>query len=123
MIKNGGFPLNVYKILYESCVCSISEYGSAIWGFHQYSSLTKLHNRAITTYLGQSKCAPLAAQKNELCWLEPRSRTQINMIRFFHRLTKMPSCRITKIIFLWDMKVAEKLKIKTWGREIEDILN
>ena len=122
MIKNGGFPLNVFKILYDSCVCSISEYGSAVWGFHQYNSLTKIHNRAISTYLGQSKCAPLAAQKNELCWLEPRSRTQINRIRFFHRLTKMSCNRLTKNIFVWDMKVGEKLGIKTWGLEIKDIL-
>ena len=36
MIKNGGFPIKVYKTLYESCVCSVSDYGSEVHGFHQY---------------------------------------------------------------------------------------
>ena len=33
----------------------------------------------------------------------------------------MPCDRLTKTIFVWDMKVGEKLGIKTWGLEIKDI--
>ena len=32
MIKNQGFPFNVYSILYKACVCNISEYGSEVFG-------------------------------------------------------------------------------------------
>ena len=52
MIKNGGFPLNVYKILYESCVCSITDYGAEVLGFHEYNSREKIHNRAVRSFLG-----------------------------------------------------------------------
>ena len=32
MIKNQGFPFNVYSILYNACVCCISGYGSEVFG-------------------------------------------------------------------------------------------
>ena len=60
MIKNGGFPLKVYKILYESCVCSISDYGSEILGFHQYDSIEKL----LQSYQG----FPWGSKDCTYCW-------------------------------------------------------
>ena len=41
MIKNQGFPYNVYSILYNACVCSISGYGSEVFGFDYYDSTFK----------------------------------------------------------------------------------
>ena len=38
MIKNGGFPFNVFCTLYEACICSILEYGGEIIGFNEYDS-------------------------------------------------------------------------------------
>ena len=46
MIKNQGFPYNVYSILYKACVCSISEYGSEIFWYEKFDSSFKLHLRA-----------------------------------------------------------------------------
>ena len=43
MIKNKGFPFNVYTILYEACVTSISDYAGEVTGHTQYSQSVQLH--------------------------------------------------------------------------------
>ena len=123
MIKNGGFPLNVYKILYESCVCSITDYGSEVLGFHEYSAREKIHTRAIRAFLGLSKNTPIPGMRAEMGWLEPRSRTQAKMIRMLHRLVCMPPNRLTKKIFLWDFNITVNSRLSTWGKETREILN
>ena len=55
MIKNLGFPFTVYSILYQACVCSISEYTSEVFGFEQYDSTLKIHLRAARAFLGLPK--------------------------------------------------------------------
>ena len=123
MIKNGGFPINVYNLLYESCVCSISDYGGEIFGFHQYSSLDKIHSRAARAFLGVSKSTPKQGLRAEMNWLEPRSRTQLKMLRMYHRLVTMPDQLLTKQIFLWDQKFsANNCNFSTWSKEIKEIL-
>ena len=46
MIKNKGFPFSIYSILYQACVCSISQYGGEVTGYEQYDSAFKLHLRS-----------------------------------------------------------------------------
>ena len=55
MIKNHGFPYSVYTQLYDSCVCSVSLYGSEVFGYNEYDSLHKLHLRAIRAFFGLPK--------------------------------------------------------------------
>ena len=33
MIKSKGLPYSVYSILYRPCVCSVSQYGSEVFGY------------------------------------------------------------------------------------------
>ena len=108
----------MYKILYESCVCSISDYGSEIFGFHQYDSIEKLHSRAIRAFLGVPKTAPIAGIRSEINWLEPRSRTQMKMIRMYYRLVSMPNNLLTKKVFLWDLNLSESSNFSTWTKEV-----
>ena len=122
MIKNGGFPLNVYTKLYESCICSISDYGSEVFGFHEYNSIEKIQSRAIRAFIGVNKTTPIPGMKAEINWMEARSRTQIRMVRMYHRLVNLPETRLTKKIFRWDARVSE-LNFATWSSEIEDILS
>ena len=46
MIKNKGFPHDIYEMLYNACVTSIKDYAHEVVGFHEYSGATSLHNRA-----------------------------------------------------------------------------
>ena len=92
MIKNKGFPFNVFEILYDSGVNSV---------FHQYSGSDQIHTKAIRSYLGVGRSANLRAIRYEMALLEPRSRTQIKMLRFYFRLLNMENCRLTKQIYLY----------------------
>ena len=124
MIKNSGFPLNVYSKLYDTCVCSVSDYGAEVLGYHEYVALERLHLRAIRAFLGLPRNTPAVGLKLELDWMEPRSRTQIKMIRLYHRLTVMPDTRLTKKVFLWDLSLASQAGgIPTWSGEVKDILH
>ena len=123
MIKNKGFPLNVYKLLYETCVCSITDYGAEVFGFQQYSSLEKIHSRAIRAFLGVPKTTPIVGLRSEINWLEPQSRTQLKLIRMYHRLLTMDDSLLTKKIFLWDLRISEGSKFNTWSDEIKSVLD
>ena len=55
IIKNKGFPFSVYSVLYQSCVCSISQYSSEVFGFEENDSTFKLKLRAARAFLGLPK--------------------------------------------------------------------
>ena len=107
MIKNQGFPYNVYSILYKACVCSISEYGSEVFGFEQYDSSFKLHLRAARAYLGLPKNVTSFGLISEVDWMLPQAQMQIKMIRHFGRLLKTPNNRLMKRIYIWDKYLNE----------------
>ena len=56
-------------------------------------------------------------------WLDPRSRTQINMIRHYHRVLKMDDSRLTKKILKYDLVFVEMGTKDCWSTEVKNILN
>ena len=91
-------------------------------GFHQYSASDKIHTKAIRSYLGVGHSAPLCALRSEMAWLEPRSRTQIKMLRFYYRLKDMDNNRLTKKILLYDQNLSNcNPNLPTWSSEIKQI--
>ena len=123
MIKHGGFPLNVYQTLYESCVCSITDYGAEVTGFHKFNCKEKMHDRAIRSFLSVNKHTPIAGLRAEIGWLEPRSRAQLKMIRMCHHLICMPNTGLTKKVILWDRSLWMSGQTQTWSAEVECILS
>ena len=124
MIKNKGFPFDIFQMLYNSCVTSISDYAHEIIGFHQYSASAKIHNRAIRSYLGVGNSAPLCAIRSEMGWPEPRSRTQVKMLRFYLRLKDMDDNRLTKKILLYDQDFSKyNPNLSTWTSELKNIIS
>lgn len=122
MIKNQGFPFNVYSILYQACVCSISEYGSEVFGFEQHDSTMKIHLRAARAFLGLPKNVASFGLVSELDWLMPQYQTQIKMIRHFGRILKTPNHRLIKRIYFWDKNLNERGQIKSWSSEVKSVL-
>ena len=123
MIKNNGFPLKIYELLYNSCVTSISDYGHEVIGFHQYPAIEKLHSKALRFYLGTGKTAPLCGLRSEMSWPEPRSRTQARMFGYYLHLRDLPDDRITKKVFLFDQNFSQKhTNQMCWSSEIKQIL-
>ena len=122
MIKNQGFPYNVYSILYKACVCSISEYGSEIFGYEKFDSAFKLHLRAARAFLGLPKNVTSFGLVSEIHWLLPQSQTKLKMIRHFGRLLKMPDYRLMKKVYNWDKTLNDSQQIFSWSSEIKSIL-
>ena len=123
MIKNKGFPFSIFEMLYNSCVTTICDYSHEVIGFHQYSGSNKIHTKAIRSYIGVGHSAPLCAIRSEMAWMEPRSRTQIRMLRFYFRMKQMCNNRLTKQIFLYDQHISQtNPDLCTWSNEITQIL-
>ena len=66
MIKNGGFPYNIYSLLYETCVTSISDYGGQIFGNTEQASSLNLHLGSIRAFMGVPKNAARPGIQSEV---------------------------------------------------------
>ena len=119
---NGGFSHNIYKKLFDSCVCSVSDYGGEIWGYKAYESNRQLQLKACRAYLGLPKQTAIPGILSEMNWCEPRSRTQVQMVRYFHRLLKTEGDRLLKKVYLWDRQLNDSGLVNTWSSEVKDIL-
>ena len=117
MIKNGGFPYNIYSLLYETCVTSISDYGGEIFGYNEQASNLNLHLRAIRAFIGVPKNATKPGILSEVDWLLPKFRTKIRMIRYYNRVVKMPESRLCKKVLSWD----KNLNLDNWSNEVKQI--
>ena len=67
---NAGMPAITYEKLYNNncLVQPVIDYGSAIWGFKDYSCINAVFNRACRFYLGVGKYTPNAAVKGDMGW-------------------------------------------------------
>ena len=110
-------------MLYNCCVTSISDYSHEVIGFHQYSGSALIHSKAIRSYLGVGHSANLCGLRSEMGWMEPRSRSQIRMFRYFLKLKKMPDDRLTKKIFIYDQYfMQQNPNLQCWSSEIKQII-
>ena len=121
MIKNQGFPFNVYSILYESCVTSINDYAGEVIGFLQYERSVQLQARAIRAYLGLPKNSCRVGVLSEVDWLMPEYRTRLKMIRQYNRILKMDEGRLTKKVYDWDRLLNNANVVSSWSNEIKTI--
>ena len=121
MIKHGGFPFNVYSILYDACVTSIADYSGEIFGYNQHQPTLNLHLRAIRAFLGLPKNSCNVGVLSEVDWLLPQYRTRMKMIRMFNRIVKMDESRLTRKIFNWDRQLNDANVISSWSTEVKNI--
>ena len=98
---------NVFEMVYNSCVNTICDYAHDVIGFHQYSDSDQTNSKAIRSNIGVGHSAPLCAIRSYMSWLEPRSRTQMKMLRFHFRMMQMSSSRLNKQIFRYDQHISK----------------
>ena len=98
MIKNGGFPYNVFSMLYNACVTSVADYSGTVTGYLQYDSSLKIHLRAIRAFLGVPKTVCNVGVLSEVDLL------------------------LTKQIFVWDRELNKRVIVSSWSSEIKVIL-
>ena len=94
-----------YTKLYESLVCPVMDYGSAVWGMKSYDKLDQVHNRAMRFFAGVHRLCPIPGFVGDMGWLDNLSRWKIERIRLWNRLINTNDDRLVKKIFLWDKEM------------------
>ena len=67
--QNKCLGYKTYSKLYDSCVCPIMEYCSAVWGYEKNENLDVIHHRAICAFLGVSRFGAIAGIEGEMGWI------------------------------------------------------
>ena len=116
-----GLPLSVYKHLYESLVCPVVDYSCALWATKNYAQCDTLQHRAMRTFLGVNKVAPVAFMYGDLAWIPPHIRQQIVCIKFWYRLCNMDKSRLLYKVFNEDF-TNSMLGYKSWCTDMKKIL-
>jgi hypothetical protein len=113
-----GLDYGSYTKLYHTCVCTVMDYGSAVWGYKNYDKPNTVHNRAMRTYLGVHKYTSVPAMYGDMGWTEPGNRRKLEIIRFWLRLNDMDNDRLTKKVFKWDKTFVHN----SWASDVRKIL-
>ena len=88
-----------YTKLYDSCVASILDFGSEIWGLKTFNVCELIQNRAIRYFMGVHKYVPTSAIQADFGWLGSKERRRLNAIKLWNRLIEMEDSRLTKKLF------------------------
>ena len=123
IIKNGGFPYNVYSLLYNTCVTSVSDYSGPVFGYQKYDSTLRIHLRAIRAFLGVPKNTYNVGVLSEVDLMLPQYRSCIQMVRQYHRMVCMDGSKLTKQIYTWDRTLNDRNIVNTWSSEVKSIFS
>ena len=116
--ENNGMGFRTYKKLYDACITTVSDYSAGVWGLGLYPKLNSVHNRALRTYLGVHKYAPIEALSGELSFTPPSVHRKVEMVCFWNRIIKMPDYRRPKIIY--NLEYQHK---NSWCRDLMSIFD
>ena len=103
-----------YTIMYASQIPTIRDYCSSVWAHTKASECDFVQNRDMRYFLGVHRFTPVPALNGKMgC----KFKRYLCAIRFWNRLQKMDNCRLTKVVFLWDLK---NLK-SNWSENVKNI--
>ena len=77
-------------------------YDCEIWAGKKRDCWDPIQHRAIRTFLGVGKCAPLPMLYGDMAWIPSHVRQKAAMIHYWIRLTRMPATRLARRVFDWD---------------------
>ena len=96
---------NTYSKLVKSCVFSVLDYGSEIFGIYKYDQIQRVQNIAARVFLGLNKFAPILSIQGDIGWNFCKTRIDVNILRFWNRIVNTEPSRICKHVFLWDYNI------------------
>ena len=109
---------HTYTKLFNSLVCPITEYGAGIWGLGEFENINKILLTACRTYLGAHRHVAKTCLVADMGWVSDYNRRQIEMLRTWNRLIKLPKDRITYKIFQWSYE-----RNSAWCRDIQEVFS
>ena len=77
-----------------------------------------VQNRAMTSFLGVHRQAPLVGMLGDMGWLSSSSRRKIEIFQYRNRIMKLNNHRITKHIFLFDYNSNQR---NTWSLYVKKL--
>ena len=104
--------------MFETGVVPILDYSSGVWNNVKQNHSDIIQNKAIRYYMGVHNFTPVPAIQGDMGWLTCKYRKQLNMVRFWNRLIKMPDDRLTKQVFLSEYDSI----YQNWTKSIKTIL-
>jgi hypothetical protein len=116
--NNKGLGYKTYTTLYETCICPIMEYCSGVWGYNRNDNINKIYNRAIRSFLGVNKYAPIAGMEGDMGWTPPIVRRKLEILRLWNRIVGLEDDRLPRQIYntmnkrneMWVQNVKEIFK-------------
>ena len=114
-----NFELNYSTYIYETCVCPVADYAAGTWSMGaSYLQLDKIEYRAIRYFCGLPRTTSLPCLIGEMGdWMPGMVRRDVESVRLYNQLVKMPPNRIARRVFNWDLA-----KLGSWTTNINDIL-
>ncbi len=110
-----------YSKLYDSMVCPVMDYGSAVWGFKNYEKLEQVHHRAMRFFTGVHRLCPIPGFVGDMGWLDNVSRWKIERIRLWNRLIETKHDRLVKKIILWDIDMYSRTNKSNFSSHVNQI--
>ena len=117
-IACGGMAHSVYTKLFENLVQPVLLYGSAIWGLSEHGVINTVQNKACRLFLGVGRYASNIATRGDMGWSSCVSKQQLEAIRLWIRLRKMPGNRLTRRVHEWSNRRA-----KSWESRVRSLLS
>ena len=111
----------IFSKLYETGVIPILEYASEIWGFAKHHNCDQVQYKAIRYFLGVHRFTPVAGLIGDIGWVNTRDRRRTCIIKYWNKLVKMKSSRLTKKVFNWDFQISSSSN--NWNSYVNKILN
>ena len=116
--STNGLDYHTYTKLLSSMVCPIMDYGSEVWAGKKRYGCDVVQHRAMRTFLGVGKCAPLPILYGGMAWVPSHVRQQAAMVRLWIRLTRMPRSRLARQVFECDYSHARR---GTWRYDMRKL--
>ena len=99
---NDGLSFDTYTALYNAYVIPIMNYGAGVWGGPKYPKCDTVQHRAMRTFLGVNKPAPICFMYGDMDWIPPQHLQKCEAIKLWCRFCNLPDNRLTKRVFMND---------------------
>ena len=114
---------NSFSKLFQSCVVPVLDYGIAVWNTgksSKYGKADQVQERAIRYYCGLPRMTPILGMEGEMGWLPGMVRRDMECLRLYNQLIKMPDSSIAKTVMMRDKAIKG---CDSWYSNIEAICN
>ena len=72
--------------MFHSCVVSVVDYCSGIWGLKQFDKIDMIQNRAIRYFMGVHRFTLILAITCDMDWITSVHRRRVNMLRVWNHI-------------------------------------